>query len=100
MDLMYGQNLYSLIGERIQLNCNTLSMTMYNCLFEVRETLLSVSADIILLFRALIHRVRHFDFDAPKAMALKFLLTQRAVINELYYTVYKLYDIRNKFRDE
>ncbi|XP_071847278.1 neurobeachin-like isoform X4 [Apostichopus japonicus] len=35
MDLMYGQNLYSLIGERIQLNCNTLSMTMYNCLFEV-----------------------------------------------------------------
>ncbi|KAJ8028510.1 Neurobeachin [Holothuria leucospilota] len=46
MDLMYGQNLYSLIGERIQLNCNTLTMTMYNCLFEVlteRVTLVVMS---------------------------------------------------------
>ena len=35
MDLMYGSNLYSLLGERLQLNTDSLSLTMYNCMFEV-----------------------------------------------------------------
>ncbi|XP_041461017.1 neurobeachin-like isoform X4 [Lytechinus variegatus] len=35
MDLMYAHNLYSLLGERMQLTSNTLTLTMYNCLFEL-----------------------------------------------------------------
>ncbi|XP_022098981.1 neurobeachin-like isoform X3 [Acanthaster planci] len=35
MDLMYAHNLYSLLGERLLLTSNSLSMVMYNCLFEL-----------------------------------------------------------------
>ncbi|XP_038055558.1 neurobeachin-like isoform X2 [Patiria miniata] len=35
MDLMYAHNLYSLLGERLLLTSNSLSMIMYNCLFEL-----------------------------------------------------------------
>ncbi|XP_071786935.1 neurobeachin-like isoform X3 [Asterias amurensis] len=35
LDLMYAHNLYSLLGERLLLTSNSLSMVMYNCLFEL-----------------------------------------------------------------
>ena len=38
MDLMYGSNLYSLLGERLQLNTDSLTLIMYNCMFEVGVT--------------------------------------------------------------
>ncbi|XP_033105967.1 neurobeachin-like isoform X2 [Anneissia japonica] len=35
MDLLLGHNLYSLIGERLTLNTNEITLTMYNGLFEI-----------------------------------------------------------------